>query len=54
MLIDDIRVLGAAVYDVIQEDLLHVNLSTVIQDLSRVNDTLESQLQEGLEVSPAA
>lgn len=48
MLVDDLRVLGAAIYAVVQDNLLNLNLSNVIPDLGRLNDSLEAQLQEAL------
>jgi len=48
MLVDDLRVLGAVIYTVVQENLLNLNLSNVIPDLGRLNDNLEAQLQEAL------
>jgi YesN/AraC family two-component response regulator len=48
MLVDDVRVLGAAIYAVVQENLLNLHLSSVIPDLCRINDSLEEQLQEAL------
>ena len=48
MLVDDLRVLGTAIYAVVQENLLNLNLSNVIPDLGRLNDNLEAQLQEAL------
>jgi hypothetical protein len=47
--VDDIRVLGTAIYSVVQENLLNLNMSTLILDLCRINDSLEAQLQEALQ-----
>lgn len=48
MLVDDTRVLDSATYDVIQDHLLHIDLSNLIPDLSRLNDALEAHLQASL------
>lgn len=48
MLVDDTRILDSAIYDVVQNNLIRLDLSTLIPDLSRLNDTLEAQLQEAL------
>ena len=48
MLVDDTRVLDSAIYDAVQENLLGIELSTLVSDLSRVNDGLESALGEAL------
>ncbi len=49
MLVDDTRILDSAIYDVVQNNLMRLDLSTLIPDLSRLNDTLEAQLQEALQ-----
>lgn len=49
LLVDDIRVLGTAIYSVVQENLLDLNMSNLILDLCRINDSLEAQLQEALQ-----
>jgi ActR/RegA family two-component response regulator len=49
LLVDDIRVLGTAIYSVVQENLLNLNMSNLILDLCRINDSLEAQLQEALQ-----
>jgi|SRR5579864_4017366 len=49
LLVDDIRVLGSAIYALVQENLLDLELSTLVYDLCRVNDRLEAQLQAALE-----
>ena len=48
MLVDDTRVLHSAIYDTIQDQLLNIQLSNLIPDLSRLNDALEAHLQESL------
>ena len=48
MLVDDTRVLDSAIYDAVQENLLGIELSTLVPDLSRVNDGLEAALGEAL------
>jgi hypothetical protein len=49
MLVDDTRVLDSAIYDVVQNNLIRLDLSTLIPDLSRLNDALEAQLQEAVQ-----
>src|SRR5579864_7171605 len=48
MLVDDTRVLDSAIYAIVQENLLGIELSTLVPDLSRLNDSLETHLQESL------
>jgi len=48
MLVDDTRVLDSAIYNAVQENLLGIELSTLVPDLSRVNDGLEAALGEAL------
>ena len=48
MLVDDTRVLDSVIYDVVQNNLLDVELSYLIPDLSRVNHGLDTHLQESL------
>jgi len=50
MLVDDIRLLESAIYGVVQDKLLNLQLSNIIPDLSNLNDGLEAQLQKGLQV----
>ena len=50
LLVDDIRVLDTAIYDVVQDKLLNLELSNLIPDLSSLNDTLDAHLQEALRV----
>jgi len=47
-LVDDTRALDSAIYEVLQDNLLAVNLSNLIPDLSRLNDSIEAHLQEAL------
>ena len=49
MLVDDIRAIDAAVYEVVRHHLLDIDVSTLLHDLSRLNDALERQLQESLQ-----
>ncbi|HEV2115126.1 MAG TPA: response regulator [Terriglobales bacterium] len=49
MLVDDIRAIDAAVYDIVRHHLLDIDVSTLLHDLSRLNDALERQLQESLQ-----
>ncbi len=48
MLVDDIRILDSVIYALISENLLTIDLSHLISDLGRVNQTLEAELQESL------
>jgi ActR/RegA family two-component response regulator len=48
LLVDDIRVLDSTCYEVLQENILGLDLSRLLPDLSRLNDTLEAHLQEAL------
>jgi DNA-binding response OmpR family regulator len=49
MLVDDTRAIDAAVYEVVRDNLLDLDVSTLLQDLSRFNDSLERQLQQSLQ-----
>ena len=48
MLVDDIKLLDRAIYDAVQDNLLHLNLSNLIPDLREVNSALTSYLLESL------
>ncbi|MGI9103409.1 MAG: response regulator [Terriglobales bacterium] len=48
MIVDDTRVLEQAIYDLVQEGLLELDLSHLITDLRKLNDSLENKLQESL------
>jgi len=48
MLIEDRRLLGNAIYDAVRENLLALDLSRVIPDLQRINDSLDLQLRSAL------
>jgi len=48
MLVEDRRLLGNAIHEVVQEHLLNLNLSRVIPDLQRINDSLDRQLGAAL------
>jgi ActR/RegA family two-component response regulator len=48
MLVDDTRILDSAFYATVQDHLLRIKLSNLIQDLSRLNDALEAHLQASL------
>jgi len=50
MLVDDIRVLGSAIYEFVQSKLLNLQLSTLVPDLSSINDYLDAELQDGLRI----
>lgn len=49
MLVDDVRALDSATYDTVRQNLLELDVSSLLQDLSRLNDGLERQLQESLQ-----
>ncbi len=49
MIVDDTRVLEQAIYDLVQEGLLELDLSHLITDLRTLNDSLENKLQESLD-----
>ncbi len=49
MLVDDTRLVEHAIYDLLQESLLELDLSNLITDLRRLNDILEDKLQESLD-----
>jgi ActR/RegA family two-component response regulator len=48
MIVDDIRLIEQAIYDLVQQNLLELDLSYLIADLRRLNDSLEDKLQESL------
>jgi ActR/RegA family two-component response regulator len=48
MIVDDTRMAEQAVYDLVQQSLLELDLSYLILDLRRLNDSLENMLQESL------
>lgn len=48
MLVDDRRAIDMAIYDVVREKLLDLDLSSLLADLSQLNDSLDSQLQQSL------
>ena len=48
MLVDDRRAIDMAIYDVVREKLLDLDLSSLLADLSRLNESLDSQLQQSL------
>jgi hypothetical protein len=49
MLVDDRRAIDAAIHDVIKGKLLELDLSSLLDDLERLNDCLDRQLQHSLE-----
>jgi DNA-binding response OmpR family regulator len=49
MLVDDRRAIDAAIHDVIKGKLLELDLSSLLDDLERLNDGLDTQLQRSLE-----
>lgn len=48
MLVDDRRAIDMSIYDVVREKLLDLDLSTLLLDLSRLNNSLDYQLQQAL------
>jgi DNA-binding response OmpR family regulator len=58
MLAEDSRLLGHAIHDVIETNLLDLGLSSLVSDLRRVNDTLSRELEVSIQaymaVGPAA
>jgi DNA-binding NtrC family response regulator len=49
MLVDDRRAIDAAINDIVKEKLLELDLSSLLNDLGRLNDSLDTQLQHSLE-----
>jgi DNA-binding response OmpR family regulator len=49
MLVDDRRAIDASIYDIVKEKLLELDLSTLLDDLGRLNDGLDTELQRSLE-----
>lgn len=49
MLVDDRRAIDMSIYDVVREKLLDLDLSSLLVDLSRLNNSLDSQLQQSLQ-----
>jgi CheY-like chemotaxis protein len=49
MLVDDRRAIDAVLYEVVSERLLELDLSSLLGDLARLNDSLDMQLQHSLE-----
>ena len=54
MLIEDTALLDAAIFEVIQDNLLAINVSNLVPNLRRVNRSLESQLKESIKAFLAA
>ncbi|MGH9521236.1 MAG: response regulator [Terriglobales bacterium] len=48
MLVDDTRILDSSIFACVQDHFLHIDLSNLIPDLSRLNDGLEAHLQASL------
>ncbi len=48
MLADDRRLLGKAIHEVVQDNLLELNISRVIPDLQRINESLDFHLKAAL------
>jgi DNA-binding response OmpR family regulator len=48
MLVDDRRAIDLAIHDVVKERLLELDLSRLLDDLARLNDCLDSHLQQSL------
>ena len=53
MLVDDSRAIDAAINSIVRANLLDLELSTLLQDLDRVNENLDEQLQRSLETFAA-
>jgi DNA-binding response OmpR family regulator len=49
MLVDDRRAIDAAIHDVIKGKLLELDLSSLLDDLELLNDSLDRQLQHSLD-----
>jgi ActR/RegA family two-component response regulator len=49
MIVDDTRLAEQAIYELAQQSLLELDLSYLITDLRRLNDSLENKLQESLD-----
>lgn len=49
MLVDDRRAIDAAIHDIVKGKLLELDLSRLLDDLERLNDSLDTQLQKSLE-----
>jgi YesN/AraC family two-component response regulator len=49
MLVDDRGAIDAAIYDMVSERLLELDLSSLLGHLTRVNDSLDTQLRHSLE-----
>jgi YesN/AraC family two-component response regulator len=49
MLVDDTRAIDAAINRVVRENLLDLDLSSLLHDLDRLNESLDEQLQQSLE-----
>ncbi|MGZ4812954.1 MAG: response regulator [Terriglobales bacterium] len=48
LIVDDTRLVDQAIYELVQQSLLELDLSYLILDLRRLNDNLETMLQESL------
>jgi hypothetical protein len=48
MLADDRRLLARAIHYVVQDNLLDLNISRIIPDLQRINESLDFQLKVAL------
>jgi len=48
MLVEDTRILEGAIYSLLQDNLLTIDLSTLVPDLKRVNGSLDAHLRESL------
>lgn len=48
MIVDDTRLVEQSIYELVQQSLLELDLSYLIVDLRRLNDSLENMLQESL------
>lgn len=49
MLVDDIRAIDFATYEVVRQNLFELDVSSLLQDLSQLNQGLEAELQKSLQ-----
>ena len=49
MLVDDIRAIDFATYEVVRQNLFDLDVSSLLQDLSQLNQGLEAELQKSLQ-----
>ena len=49
MLVDDVRAIDFATYEVVRQNLFDLDVSSLLQDLSQLNQGLEAELQKSLQ-----